>query len=196
MHVALQGARQQEGSSCSQACAKGKNIWPRVLILNLFCRKQLNVMNHKPSWALISRPRPTISVKLKSAILSHTDQFVKDHAAKMHKLPNTCWHCTKPLTINTVHIDHHPQPFRFISTLWCDPMTWLPHACRCRPAMTNDPIFTGNLVPSCKSCNLSHRFEHSYDNCTFRWCSLAFKLRLCILLALCVVFTLGFFVAK
>jgi hypothetical protein len=148
-------------------------------------------MEHKPAWAIIVRPRPTFSKSQKLAILNHTHELVKAHAEKQSKMPGVCWHCDQELSLKTVQIDHHPQPFRFIATLWCDPMNSVPSMCRCRDGMTADPSYLGNLVPSCKSCNLSHRFERSYDNCSFRWCSLAFRLRLIVCGLMLVMFVFG-----
>jgi len=148
-------------------------------------------MDHKPKWAIVARPRPTFGTKIRRAVLLHTDVNVKDNAERMQKIPNVCWHCSEPLTEKTVQIDHHPQPFRYIATLWCDPMAWVPPLCRCRNIMTTDPSYTGNLVPSCTRCNVSHQYEVSYDNLTYRWCSLACRLRLVICVGMLFMLMLG-----
>jgi hypothetical protein len=86
-------------------------------------------------------------------------------------------------------VDHHPQPFRHIRYLWFDPVKYVPNCMQHRPAMTNDPEDVANLVPSCKECNISHKYEKEFNNCIQRNCTLALRFRLIV--AFIVVFSMG-----
>lgn len=47
--------------------------------------------------------------------------------------------------------------------------------------MTNDPEDYANLVPSCRECNISHKYEQDFNNCVQKHCTLALRFRLIVL---------------
>jgi len=67
-----------------------------------------------------------------------------------------CWHCGKKLVFKNRtfgkrgawHIDHYPVVYRDIENQCCLGVT--------------DPRCLTNLVPSCISCNITHKNEKSY----------------------------------
>ena len=71
-----------------------------------------------------------------------------------------CWHCGKKLVFKNRtygkkgawHIDHYPVVYRDIENQCCLGVT--------------DPKELTNLVPSCVSCNITHKNEKSYKI----WC--------------------------
>ena len=118
-------------------------------------------------WAAIERQRPTFTPRIREAILNHSIPQVSTHA-QSHlpaKQRGRCWHCYKELTVHDTQIDHHPQPFRHIRHLWFDPVRYVPNCWQHRAPMTNDPEDYANLVPSCRECNISHKYEQDFNNC-------------------------------
>lgn len=73
-----------------------------------------------------------------------------------------CWHCGKKLVFNNRkiglrgawHMDHYPVVYRDIENQCCIGIT--------------DPLEKSNLVPSCASCNISHRHEKKIWCCCGR----------------------------
>ena len=142
-------------------------------------------------WATLERSRPTFTPRTREAILHHAIPKVASHANTYDppKQKGHCWHCNKQLTLQDTQVDHHPQPFRHIRHLWFDPIKYVPDCLQHRQVMTNDPEDYANLVPSCKECNISHKYEQNFNNCVQRNCTLALRFRLIVLFI--IVFSVG-----
>ena len=107
-------------------------------------------------------PRPSFTKKLTKKVYVRPDN------------PNAigyCWHCGKKLVFNNRkiglrgawHMDHFPVVYRDIENQCCIGII--------------DPLDKNNLVPSCASCNISHRHERRLWYCGGRsqckcecWC--------------------------
>ena len=88
--------------------------------------------------------RPHFSAAERQAVFSKPRPNHHPHPA------GTCFHCGKLIAIDNFHVDHFPIQYADIENQICCGVT--------------DPKDITNLVPSCPSCNLSHRFE------TKKWC--------------------------
>lgn len=75
---------------------------------------------------------------------THLRALVRARSDKLHPAGH-CWHCGVPLVGRDWDVDHFPIPFRDIFDQLCCGVT--------------DPRAPKNLVPSCRSCNRSHRAE-------------------------------------
>ena len=99
------------------------------------------IVTHNP---LGGGMRPRFSASERADVLSRSDN---PHGAK------TCWHCGLPLIGDSFDVDHYPATLRDIEDQMCIGVT--------------DPKDGRNLVPSCRNCNRSHRYEvvrwHGYS---------------------------------
>lgn len=92
-----------------------------------------------------------------------------------------CWHCGTKLAIGHFDVDHFPVPFRDIHDQLCCGVT--------------DPLDPSNLVPTCTTCNRSHKFEpeDKWYFCNRTQCC-CIKTRFRQLFWTIILFLLGFFV--
>lgn len=81
--------------------------------------------------------RPKFSKAARAAVLARADN---------PRGVGNCWHCGVPLT-EGYHLDHWPVRFVDIEGQFC---------CGVRNAKDRT-----NLVPTCPSCNQSHKFENT-----------------------------------
>lgn len=83
--------------------------------------------------------------KIPKKIVYQTFNRIDNPNSKGH-----CWHCGKKLIFKNRknwHVDHYPVQYKDIENQIIIGIT--------------DPLNPKNLVPSCSSCNLSHKYEIS-----------------------------------
>lgn len=122
----------------------------------------------------IKRPRPSLQSKgLRSAVWALEGVGHR----RDDRLPGRCWHCGVALPATGWHVDHHPIPWRLISTQACCGIT--------------DGKDLSNLVPSCARCNEGHQHELSTVPWNYVACTLQNRARCCVLLCFALMFALG-----
>ena len=101
-----------------------------------------------------------------------------------------CWHCGKTIhrdhrttQDDAWHVDHYPVTFKDIEAQLCCGVT--------------DAYELSNLVPSCRDCNISHKFERK--NCFGRSqvpCLKTFWYRVFFFISYCSIFFFGFVIGN
>lgn len=130
----------------------------------------------------MQRPRFTDSERQRVFELAD----LRELAAEEGKTPGHCWHCGTKLTTGDWDVDHFPVPFRDIERRWIGGIT--------------DPKDPQNLVPSCKPCNRSHRFEDPKNYPLVMrltpWCTTTLRHRLRVGVGASLVFAAGVLVGS